>query len=476
MLSPVPPSSHKSYRSLQHKQRADTGSVAAVMNLLLCAMLIISGANTELVSVPSAVDGVLGKSLYIPVENKFNEDEVQFQGTWFQISPELIHLVTFDNNRAIHDLVLKKTVEHITPPNISLNFTRLDEADEGDYKLTIHINRNGVNKSDTVTKNVRITVNEPLSIPVVEKSSKGTLMEDQDNVTLTCTVEKGTKPEFKWFRNNHPVNPSKRHAFLQNNSILQISPVKKEDIGEYSCSVKNPISHFRSQFIELSVYYGPYNLEVNCEQGLKIGEVFTVNQGEMVSFDCLADSNPPNTCVWISRRDNNTEVLMTGPRFEVASHNLGHASKFSCRAFNNVTKKQDETHFTLVVANLGKGKENLVQEESAVSFLTLIGIFSLLIIVCMLVLLLRKSCHAKKVFMKIYSRPIPEQRGLHRSGHEDATEDFGIYEFVSIPGKMESREASCRSLTRLDSSRDLHTTIYDVIKHVPETPTLSLLK
>lgn len=26
------------------------------------------------------------------------------------------------------------------------------------------------------------------------------------------------------------------------------------------------------------------------------------------------------------------------------------------------------------------------------------------------------------------------------TGHEDATEDFGIYEFVSIPGKMESAQ------------------------------------
>lgn len=25
-------------------------------------------------------------------------------------------------------------------------------------------------------------------------------------------------------------------------------------------------------------------------------------------------------------------------------------------------------------------------------------------------------------------------------GHEDATEDFGIYEFVSVPGKMESTQ------------------------------------
>lgn len=94
---------------------------------------------------------------------------------------------------------------------------------------------------------------------------------------------------------------------------------------------------------------------MNCEQGLKTGTVFTVNKGEMVFFDCLADSNPPNTCVWISRDDNGTEVLMTGPRFEVASHTLGHATNFLCRAFNNVTNKQDETQFTLVVANLGKG-------------------------------------------------------------------------------------------------------------------------
>jgi len=26
------------------------------------------------------------------------------------------------------------------------------------------------------------------------------------------------------------------------------------------------------------------------------------------------------------------------------------------------------------------------------------------------------------------------------TGHEDATEDFGIYEFVSVPGKMESAQ------------------------------------
>ncbi|MED6236676.1 hypothetical protein ILYODFUR_022885 [Ilyodon furcidens] len=62
------------------------------------------------------------------------------------------------------------------------------------------------------------------------------------------------------------------------------------------------------------------------------------------------------------------------------------------------------------------------------------------------------------------------------TGHEDAKEDFGIYEFVSIPGKMESTQASCKSLARFESIQDMHTTIYDVIRHVPESPSTSLLK
>lgn len=44
MLSPVPLSSQNSYRSVEHKQQADMGSVEAFMNLLLlCAMPLISG-------------------------------------------------------------------------------------------------------------------------------------------------------------------------------------------------------------------------------------------------------------------------------------------------------------------------------------------------------------------------------------------------------------------------------------------------
>lgn len=127
---------------------------------MTCFCFSPKGAHfTELISVPSVVNGIKGEPLYVPVGKKFNEDGVQFQGTWYQISPKSTHLVTFDNNVVIHSMVLKETVERITPPNISLKFTCLEEADEGDYQLTIHITHTDHNESETVIKNVRITVN-----------------------------------------------------------------------------------------------------------------------------------------------------------------------------------------------------------------------------------------------------------------------------------------------------------------------------
>lgn len=80
-----------------------------------------------------------------------------------------------------------------------------------------------------------------------------------------------------------------------------------------------------------------------------------MNPGELVFFDCQADSNPPNSCMWISKTNNATEVITVGLRLEVTSYKLAQAEEFLCRAFNNVTQKQDETQFTLVVASLGTG-------------------------------------------------------------------------------------------------------------------------
>lgn len=100
-------------------------------------------------------------------------------------------------------------------------------------------------------------------------------------------------------------------------------------------------------------------MEVNSVQGLRTGEVFTINPGELVFFECQADSNPANSYVWIAKSHNATRVIAEGPRLEVRSYKLAQTEEYLCRAFNNATLKQDEARFTLVVASFGTGGQRV---------------------------------------------------------------------------------------------------------------------
>ncbi|XP_029299223.1 HEPACAM family member 2 [Cottoperca gobio] len=448
--------------------------------LSVCSVLfILTEVSSEFIHIPSLVHhGIEGKSVLLSVETRFPLDDVEIQGTWSHTTPSGIRttLVTFTKEARITDMMHHNHLL-FKEPNVSLLIQKLNQEYEGDYHLNLNIAfHNETGRFIKEGRTVHVTVDVPVSSPVVEKSPSYAVVEDKANVTWTCSVETGTRVVFQWLRNNVALGASDRYHFTQDNSTLLISPVRKEDKGTYHCVASNAVSQgLHSRAVELNVYYGPYNLEVNSGQGLRTGEVFTINPGELVFFECQADSNPPNSYVWMSKSRNTTQVITVGPRLEVLSYRLAQTEEYLCRAFNNKTQKQDEAQFTLVVASFGTGKEKHSQKGSPVSPLAAIIVCSLFAIGCMLLFFLRRTCHPKRVLMSIYNRPLSEQKRPHRSGHEDATEDFGIYEFVSIPGKMESAQASCRSLARLESVQDMHTTIYDVIRQVPDTPSDSLV-
>lgn len=106
---------------------------------------------------------------------------------------------------------------------------------------------------------------------------------------------------------------------------------------------------------------GPYGLRVKSDKGLNVGAVFTVDMGEVILFDCSADSNPPNTYSWIQRADNTTHVIKYGPHLEVVPDKVAQKTiDYMCRAFNNMTGKRDETHFTVIVTSVGKNIDSLL--------------------------------------------------------------------------------------------------------------------
>ncbi|MEQ2260177.1 hypothetical protein XENORESO_007104 [Xenotaenia resolanae] len=391
--------------------------------LCFCSVLFfLTDVSCELVHVRSLVHfGTEGRPLLLSVDARFALEEAEIQGTWShtKLSGARTTLVSFNKESEIMNMMYLKHL-HFRHPNASLLIVKLNKDDEGYYHLSLNIEF--YNQTGLIIKEERtiyVTVDEPVSTPVIEKKPSYAVIEDKANVTWTCSVEKGTRVVFQWLRDNAALTPNKRYHFIQDNSTLLISPVRKEDKGTYRCAASNPVSQIRkSRGVELNVYYGPYNLEVNSGQGLRTGEVFTINPGELVYFECQADSNPPNSYVWISKSRNATQIITKGPRLEVLSYKLAQTEEYMCRAFNNVTKKQDEAQFTLVVASLGTGKEKYIHDGKSVSPLAVIAVCSSFIIGFMLLFLLRTICHPKRVLMSIYNRPFSAQKRSHLSGEQ----------------------------------------------------------
>uniref|UniRef100_A0A8B9XWK6 HEPACAM family member 2 n=1 Tax=Bos mutus grunniens TaxID=30521 RepID=A0A8B9XWK6_BOSMU len=391
-------------------------------------LLLLAGACSGLkVAVPShTVHGIRGQALYLPVHYGFHTPASDIQVIWLFERPHTMpkYLLGSVNKSVVPDLEYQHKFT-MMPPNASLLINPLQFTDEGNYIVKVNIQGNG---TLSASQKIQVTVDDPVTKPVVQIQPSSGAVEYVGNMTLTCLVEGGSRRVYQWLKNGRPVHTSSTNSFSLQNSRLHIAPVTKEDIGNYSCLVKNPVSKMESDIIMPTIYYGPYGLRVNSDRGLKVGEVFTVDIGEAILFDCSADSYPPNTYSWIQRTNNATYVIKHGPRLEVASEKIAQkTTDYMCCAYNNITGRRDETHFTVIITSV-------------------------------------------VIKQKLEGRPETEYRKARTfSGHEDALDDFGIYEFVAFPDASGVARMPARSVPASDGvpGQDLHSTIYEVIQHIP---------
>ncbi|XP_040116225.1 HEPACAM family member 2 isoform X2 [Oryx dammah] len=341
------------------------------------------------VVVPShTVHGIRGQALYLPVHYGFHTPASDIQVIWLFERPHTMpkYLLGSVNKSVVPDLEYQHKFT-MMPPNASLLINPLQFTDEGNYIVKVNIQGNG---TLSASQKIQVTVDDPVTKPVVQIQPSSGAVEYVGNMTLTCLVEGGSRRVYQWLKNGRPVHTSSTNSFSLQNSSLHIAPVTKDDIGNYSCLVKNAVSRMESDVIVPTIYYGPYGLRVNSDRGLKVGEVFTVDIGEAILFDCSADSYPPNTYSWIQRTNNATYVIKHGPRLEVASEKIAQkTTDYMCCAYNNITGRRDETHFTIIITSVGI--EKLAQKGKSLSPLASITGISLFLIISMCLLLLWKK-------------------------------------------------------------------------------------
>ncbi|XP_045144786.1 HEPACAM family member 2 isoform X5 [Echinops telfairi] len=408
-------------------------STLGVFRCKICLLLLAGTCSGLTVTVPShTIHGIRGQALYLPVNYGFDTLASGIQIIWLFERPHTMpkYLLGSVNQSVVPDLEYQHKFT-MMPPNASLLINPLQLTDEGSYIVKVNVQGNG---TLSASQKIQVTVDDPVTKPVVQTQPSSGAVEYVENMTLTCLVKGGTRLVYQWLKDGRPVRTSSTYSFSPQNKTLHITPVTKGDIGNYSCLVKNPVSELESDTIMPTIYYGPYGLRVNSDKGLKVGEVFTIDLGEAILFDCSADSYPPNTYSWIQKADNTTHVIKHGPRLEVASEKVAQkTTNFVCCAYNNITGRQDETHFTVIVTSVGL--EKLAHRGKSLSPLASITGISLFLIISMSILFLWKKYQPYRVIrQKLEGRPETEYgKAQTFSGHEDALDDFGIYEFVTFP-------------------------------------------
>eukprot|EP00062_Callorhinchus_milii_P011222 gi/632956958/ref/XP_007894219.1/ PREDICTED: hepatocyte cell adhesion molecule [Callorhinchus milii] len=147
--------------------------------------------------------------------------------------------------------------------NGSLLIHNLQLDDEGMYEVEIAI----TDDAFTAVKTVNLTVDIPVSKPVVMLSSS-TVLELSESVTFNCSIENGTKPTYIWLKGGKPLDIDTRLTLSKDQQILTITRVFMADDDIYSCIVQNPISSSRSVPVKLTVYRRSSLYIILCTGGI----------------------------------------------------------------------------------------------------------------------------------------------------------------------------------------------------------------
>uniref|UniRef100_A0A4W5LXK2 Ig-like domain-containing protein n=1 Tax=Hucho hucho TaxID=62062 RepID=A0A4W5LXK2_9TELE len=205
-------------------------------------------------------------------------------------------------------------------------------ASHGEYTCVAFNNITG--RNSTVSK--MLIVVEPVTMTIVIALGSQPIL----NQTFSLTCETcGTVYSIHWMRNGWPLYANNRTDFSMNNNTLTFNSVQHSDNGDYQCSASNPLSNMTSRNYRLIVNYGP-------ERPVIMSPDIAMT-GYIVTFNCLASSQPPSQFSWFF----NDSQVAAGSEYETGPLTLASHGEYTCVAFNNITGRNSTVSKMLTVVD-----------------------------------------------------------------------------------------------------------------------------
>uniref|UniRef100_A0A7N6C540 Ig-like domain-containing protein n=1 Tax=Anabas testudineus TaxID=64144 RepID=A0A7N6C540_ANATE len=260
------------------------------------------------------------------------------------VTPFLVVTWSFVDSKDDNINIITSSTEDITGPAYtdritlfrstgSLELRNLTLHDGGEYNVLIIPDGQVQQKGSC-----RLEMHVPVSNVTVTVSNTD-LVEFNSSVSLSCSSS-GSSLSFLWLNGSSEVTASDRVQFTDGNSTLTVINVTRYDQGPFRCRVSNPVSDGTSDPVNLSISFGPENINLTPSPSEE-----WYDEGSDISLICSADSRPAALFYWFL---NGSLLSDTGA--ELINIQMSQSGNYSCRAFNNKTLRYETSQVSAVTA------------------------------------------------------------------------------------------------------------------------------
>ncbi|XP_054106006.1 cell adhesion molecule CEACAM20 isoform X2 [Callithrix jacchus] len=199
---------------------------------------------------------------------------------------------------------------------------------EGLYKCLVSNGATHLSRLGTL----KVQVLETLTTPQVMSSSPN-LVENARSVALTCQTDH-ERVNVQWFLSGQPLLPSEHLELSADNRTLTIHGLQRNDTGPYACEVWNWGSQARSEPLELTINYGPDQVNITKESASGVVSTIKAELNSSLTLQCWSESKPSAEYRWTLEHSTGEH---TGEQLIIRALTWEHNGIYNCTATNPLT-------------------------------------------------------------------------------------------------------------------------------------------